>query len=215
LVIGVRDVSNRRTRIKICGVTSPADAMLAAEAGADAIGINFHPPSPRSVGPMMAAEIVAALPALVAPVGVFVNPDASRVARVLQRVRLDYLQFHGDEPAAFCRSFGVPYIKVAAITPDFDFDAFATRYPDARAFLLDTHDADLVGGTGRTFDWSRWPKTLRSLVLAGGLNPDNVASAVAVTRPYAVDVASGVEGEVEGRKDADRVARFVEAVANA
>ncbi|MCY4060359.1 MAG: phosphoribosylanthranilate isomerase [Gammaproteobacteria bacterium] len=199
-----------RTRVKICGVTTPTDARAAADAGADAVGINFHPPSPRSVGPLMAAEIATALPPFVAVVGVFVDPDADRVRRILDRVRLDGLQFSGDESAEFCRAFGLPYIKMAGMAPDFDFAAFEARYPDAQAFLLDTHDDDLAGGTGRSFDWSTWPDSEHRLILAGGLDPDNVAAAIAATQPYAVDVASGVEGDVKGRKDATLVRRFVE-----
>ena len=198
-----------RTRVKICGVTTPTDARMAADAGADAVGINFHPPSPRSVGPLMAAEIVAALPPFVAAIGVFVDPDADRVRRVLDRTRLDGLQFSGGESAEFCRTFGIPYIKVAGMETGFDFVAFEHRYPDAQAILLDTYDPNLAGGTGRSFDWSIWPSSDRRLILAGGLRPDNVAAAIAATRPYAVDVASGVEGEAMGRKDAELVGRFV------
>jgi len=203
-------VASARTRVKICGVTTPTDARLAAEAGADAVGINFHPPSPRSVGPLMAAEIAAALPPFVAAVGVFVDPDPDRVRRILDRVRLDTLQFSGDESAEFCRAFGLPYIKVAGMAPDFDFAGFQARFPDAQAFLLDTHDDNLAGGTGRPFDWSVWPDSDRRLILAGGLGPDNVAAAISATHPYAVDVASGVESDVKGRKDAALVRRFVE-----
>ena len=204
-----------RTRVKICGVTTPTDARAAADAGADAVGINFHPPSPRSVGPLMAAEIAAALPPFVAAVGVFVDPDADRVRRILDRVRLDALQFSGDESAEFCRAFRLPYIKMAGMAPDFDFAAFETRYPDAQAFLLDTYDDDLAGGTGRPFDWSNWPDSDRCLILAGGLDPDNVAAAISATQPYAVDVASGVEGDIKGRKDAALVRRFVEEAGHA
>ena len=188
---------------------------MAADAGADAVGINFHPPSPRSVGRLLAAEITRALPPFVAAVGVFVDPDADRVRRVLERTRLDALQFHGLEPAEFCRSFGLPYIKAARMAPDFDFEALASCYPDAQAFLLDTYDGDLAGGTGRAFNWCRWPGIDRSprsdlrLILAGGLSPDNVAEAITATRPYAVDVASGVEAGEKGRKNPELVARFV------
>ena len=203
-------MGSARTRVKICGVTTPTDARLAADAGADAVGINFHPPSPRSVGPLMAAEISAALPPFVAAIGVFVDPDADRIRRILDRVRLDGLQFSGDESGEFCRTFGLPYIKAAGMAPDFDFAEFEERYPDAQAFLLDNHDDQLAGGTGRPFDWSTWPNSDRRLILAGGLGPDNVAAAIAATHPYAVDVASGVEGNVRGRKDAALVSRFVE-----
>ena len=190
-------------------MTTPGDARTAADAGADAVGINFHPPSPRSVGPLMGGEIVAALPPFVAAVGVFVDPDADRVRRILERVRLDALQFSGHESPELCRAFGLPYIKVAGMAPDFDFAAFEARYPDAQALLLDSHDDDLAGGTGRSFDWSVWPDSARRLMLAGGLDPDNVAQAIARTQPYAVDVASGVEGNVKGRKEVDLVRRFV------
>ena len=203
-------MASARTRVKICGVTTPTDARLAADAGADAVGINFHPPSPRSVGPLMAAEIAAALPPFVAAIGVFVDPDADRIRRILDRVRLDGLQFSGDESGEFCRTFGLPYIKAAGMAPDFDFAEFEDRYPDAQAFLLDNHDDQLAGGTGRPFDWSTWPNSDRRLILAGGLGPDNVAAAIAAAHPYAVDVASGVEGNVRGRKDAALVRRFVE-----
>ena len=204
-----------RVRIKICGVTTPDDACLAASAGADAIGLNFHPPSPRAVNPKVAAQVAAPLPPFVAAVGLFVDPEPDFVATVLRHVRLDCLQFHGDEPAALCRSFGIPYVKATGVGEGFEFDAFACRYADARALLLDAPDAVRKGGTGQSFDWSAWPRSERPLILAGGLTPANVASAIAATRPYAVDVASGVEGATKGRKEAKRVAQLVEAVASA
>ena len=163
-----------------------------------------------------AAAIAGALPPFVAKVAVLVDPPAAQVAAVLDAVPVDYLQFHGNESSAFCRSFGRPYIKATGVTPGFDFAAFACKYADAAALLLDTFDPVRKGGTGQAFDWAAWPAASgRALILAGGLNPDNVAAAVAATRPFAVDVASGVEGPVPGRKDAARVARFVAAVANA
>lgn len=204
-----------RVRVKICGVKTPADGVLAAEAGADAIGLNFHAPSPRAVDSRRAAEIAAALPPFCVTVAVFVDPPERLVATVLNDVKPHALQFHGDEPAAFCRQFGHPYIKAAGIRAGFDFTPFADRYADAQALLLDTFDAERKGGTGRSFDWSSWPSSDKPLILAGGMNADNVASAIAATRPFAVDVASGVEGAVKGRKDARRVKRFVAAVANA
>lgn len=208
-------MAKSRTRVKICGVTTTSDALLAANAGADAVGLNFHPPSPRAVDLATAAEIAAVLPPFVATVGIFVDATPAAVAETLQAVRLDSLQFCGDEPSAFCRSFGVPYIKAAGMYEGFDFDAFSHRYSDASALLLDTFSPDLKGGTGRTFDWHAWPRSERLLVLAGGLDADNVADAIATTRPYAVDVASGVEGPVKGRKDARRLMRFFAAVAHA
>ena len=188
---------------------------MVASVGADAIGLNFHPPSPRAVSHEAAPRIVAALPPFVAAVGVFVDPQPDLVAAVLRRVRLDCLQFHGDESAEVCRSFGIPYVKAAGVGEGFQFDALASRYPDAQAFLLDTLDPIVKGGSGRSFDWTTWPRSKKPLILAGGLTPDNVADAVATTRPYAVDVASGVEGPTKGRKDAERVTRFMLAVADA
>lgn len=204
-----------RTRVKICGVTTASDALLAAEVGADAVGLNFYPPSPRAVAPSVAAKIAASLPPFVTVVGVFVNPQPSLVETVLDTMHLDSLQFHGDEPAPFCRRFGIPYVKTAGVGGHFDFDPFAAAYPDAQALLLDAFDPQRRGGTGQAFDWSRWPRSKRPLILSGGLEPDNVAAAIAVVRPYAVDVASGVEGVVKGRKDPQRVARFLAEAANA
>lgn len=204
-----------RVRVKVCGVTTVADARLVADAGADAVGLNFHAASPRAVDVEAAAAIAGALPPFVAAVGVFVDPPAVRVAAALAAVRLDWLQFHGSEPASFCRSFGRPYIKAAGMSAGFAFSAFAEQYADARALLLDAFDPVRKGGTGATFDWRAWPHSERALILAGGLTPDNVAAAIAATRPFAVDVASGVEGPTAGRKDAGRLARFVDAVANA
>lgn len=227
-----KSVQDARVRVKICGVTTPEDALLAVAAGADAVGINFHPPSPRCVSAAQAARIAAALPALVAAVGVFANPERSRVERVLAEARLDCVQFHGDESPAFCASFGVPYIKAAGLRPGFDFEDFAARFADARALLLDACDPRIPGGTGRTFDWRLWPRTTRPAILAGGLHCGNVAAAIAATRPFAVDVASGVEsvgaaaadaesaesaesGMARRRKDPERLRRFMEAVASA
>jgi len=182
---------------------------MAALAGADAIGLNFHPPSPRSLCPAAAAAVASMLPPFVQAVGVFVDPKPEWVVGVLRQVPLGALQFHGGESAAFCRSFGLPYIKAAAVDPDFRFRTLSANYPDAKALLLDAPSGARRGGTGKTFDWKRWPRTSRSLVLAGGLHPDNVAAAIAATRPYAVDVASGVEGPVPGRKVRAKVERFV------
>ena len=204
-----------RVRVKICGVKTPEDGLMAAAAGADAVGLNFHAPSPRAVPSKQAAEIAAALPPFVATVAVFVDPQPRLVETVLNDVRPHILQFHGNEPAEFCRQFGLPYVKAAGIREGLDFAAFSARYGDAQALLLDTFDAERKGGTGRAFDWSQWPRSDRSLILAGGLNVANVARAVAATQPYAVDVASGVEGAVKGRKDARLVKEFMAAVAHA
>ena len=202
-----------RVRVKICGVTTPTDAALAERAGADAVGLNFHRPSARALDLDGAKEVAAAVSPLVTVVAVVVNPEGGFVERLLRRVRVDCLQFHGEEEGAFCRSFGLPYWKAAGVDAAFDFGALARAHPDAAGFLLDAHDPRRRGGTGEAFDWSLWPSSDRRLMLAGGLTPGNVGGAIVATRPYAVDVASGVEGPVKGRKDGRRLEAFMAAVA--
>lgn len=204
-----------RVRVKICGVTTPEDGLLAVDAGADAIGLNFHPASPRAVSAKRAAAIRLALPPFVAVVGVFVDPAKHVVREAQAAARLDLLQFHGTESAAFCRQFGTPYMKAVGFARGFDFDAWQGAHAEASALLLDGSRAGRSGGTGVPFDWGLWPRSERKLVLAGGLNPDNVAEAVRMTRPFAVDVASGVEGATKGRKDRARLQDFMAAVADA
>jgi phosphoribosylanthranilate isomerase len=163
------------TRIKICGITRPEHAQAAAEAGADAIGVVFYAGSPRAVEVGQAQEIVAALSPFVAAVGLFVDADAVTIESVLERVPLDMLQFHGVEPPAFCASFGRPWLKALRMQPGEDIAGLAGRYTSARALLLDSFKPGMPGGTGETFDWSRIPALPRPLVLAGGLDPENVA----------------------------------------
>ena len=204
----------RRVRIKVCGVTTPADAVAAVDAGADAIGLNFHAPSPRAVSFEQAAAVRRALPPFVAAVGVFVDPGEELVRGAVHEARLDVLQFHGNESAAFCRQFGLPYVKAVGVDAGFCFDAWQERYPEAAALMLDGSHGGRSGGTGVAFDWRAWPRSERRLILAGGLDPANVAAAIRATRPFAVDVASGVEGAVKGRKDADLMDDFCRAVAS-
>lgn len=203
------------TRVKICGITRSEDALAAAHAGADAIGLVFAPASPRRVSAAQAAAIVAALPPFVTSVALFVDPLAEQVRAVLEALRPDLLQFHGDEPPDFCAAFGLPYIKAVRVRPETDLLQYAARYAGARGLLLDAYHPDRHGGTGRRFDWDLIPADLpRPIVLAGGLDPDNVAAAVRQVRPWAVDVSSGVES-AKGIKDAGRVARFMREVRNA
>ncbi|MEO8849380.1 MAG: phosphoribosylanthranilate isomerase [Casimicrobiaceae bacterium] len=211
------------TRIKICGITRPADGVAAARAGADAIGLVFWDGTPRRVDFDAARAIVAALPPMVSVVGLFVDPSAAEVNAALAAVTLDLLQFHGSESAPFCRTFGRPYLKAIAVRDGVDLLKCAQAYDDAAGWIFDAHvPGDLPGGTGQRFDWSRLPHgTARPLVLSGGLDAANVAQAIDQVRPYAVDVSSGVEVQDEagkprrGLKDPARIDAFVKAVRHA
>lgn len=199
----------RRTRVKICGFTRPEDAQAAVRLGADAIGLVFYPPSPRHVEIDQARAIVAALPPFVTVVGLFVDEEPAQVRRVLEQVRIDLLQFHGDEEPDYCGGFGKPYIKALRMTPGLELATAMGAYDDASGFLLDAWHPDAKGGTGSRFDWKLIPTELAgSLILAGGLAPGNVAEAMQTARPYALDVSSGVEAE-KGIKDADKMAAFL------
>jgi phosphoribosylanthranilate isomerase len=203
------------TRIKICGITRAEDGLAAAQSGAHAIGLMFYEKSPRFVTLEKAREIIAALPLFVARVGVFVNPAAVQVRNVLEALRLDLLQFHGDEAPEFSRQFGLPYIKAVQVKQDVDLVQYASRYREAKGLLLDTHSEGVYGGTGKSFDWRLIPPTLPlAVILSGGLNERNVAAAVRQVKPWAVDVSSGVES-AKGIKDAAKIAAFITEVKNA
>lgn len=183
-----------RTRVKICGLTRLEDVQAAVKAGADAIGLVFYEPSPRSVDLQQAAELAKAVPAFVTVTGLFVNPTVAEVTEVLKQVDLDLLQFHGDESATFCEQFGRPYIKAIRVREETDLQAHAVDYQNAKALLLDAYRPGVPGGTGETFDWGLIPADLNCpVILAGGLNSSNVAEAIAQVKPYAVDVSGGVE----------------------
>ena len=203
-----------RTRIKICGITRPADARAAAEAGADAIGLVFYPPSPRYLSAERAVEIRDALPPFVQTVALFVDPDAAQVAQVLGRVRPAMLQFHGDESPAFCAQFGVPYVKACRVRAGVDLLEYLRAFSGAAAWLLDSF-VEEYGGVGERFDWSLVPaRRDRPLILSGGLARDNVAEAIRRVRPWGVDVSSGVES-AKGIKDAAKIAAFIAEVRHA
>jgi phosphoribosylanthranilate isomerase len=198
-----------RTRVKICGITRPEDGVEAARLGADAIGLVFYAKSPRAVTTEQAVEIITTLPPFVTTVGLFVDPSVEEVETVLAEVPLEMLQFHGDEAPVFCDRFGRPYLKAIRMRDDVDLAAERERYKNARGLLLDTYQPALPGGTGESFDWGRVPRELAtSIVLAGGLTPDNVAAAVKQVHPYAVDVSGGVEAS-KGIKDAAMMAAFI------
>ncbi len=200
---------------KICGLTRADDVVAAADAGADALGFNFFAASSRFIAPDLARQlclVAAKASAAMERVGLFVDPSVEQVQAVLSAVDLSMLQFHGDESEDFCRQFGMPYIKVLAPTPEVDVEELVQGYESAWALLLDVHDPQLKGGTGRQFDWSLWPQGHhRRLILAGGLDAENVAAAIRQTQPFGVDVASGVESASKGLKDPTKVRRFIEA----
>ena len=204
-----------RTRVKICGITREQDAAAAVEQGADAIGLVFYPASPRHVTVERAAAICRELPPFVTSVALFVNAPADEIARVVDEVGVDLLQFHGQECADYCAQHRRPWIRAIRMKPETDVLAEQRAFAAARGLLLDAYRPGVPGGTGETFDWARIPTGLASqIVLAGGLNPANVAAAVRSVRPYAVDVSGGVEVE-KGIKDPDKIKAFMHEVRNA
>lgn len=203
-----------RTRVKICGITRVEDAQIAVAAGADAIGLVFYPKSPRAVSIEQAQQIVACVPAFVTCVGLFVDASTSEVQNVLDRVPLDLLQFHGDESPEYCAAFQRPWIKALRVRPGLDLEAAAQRYSASRGLLLDAYKAGVPGGTGEVFDWQLIPEQLPlPVVLAGGLDAQNVAQAVRAVKPFAVDVSGGVELG-KGIKDPDKILAFTREVAS-
>lgn len=201
-----------RTRVKICGFTRIDDAVYAAQAGADAIGLVFYPPSPRHVEIGQAVQIVNALPAFTSVVALFVDEQDARIREVLAHVAIDYIQFHGDEPAESCRAYGKRYIKAIRMQDGVDINALAEIYHDAAGLLLDAYHPQAKGGTGSSFDWDLIPKQCAlPIILAGGLDAGNAKLAVTIAKPYAVDVSSGVEVE-KGIKDCQKIAAFIKAV---
>ncbi|WP_373510899.1 phosphoribosylanthranilate isomerase [Thiocapsa sp.] len=201
-----------RTRVKICGLTRRADLDAAVAAGVDAVGFVFHPSSPRAVSPEEAHDLCAGLPPFVTAVGLFVDASAEEIRAILNRVPLELLQFHGEEDPELCASFGRRWIKAVRMRPGVDLAAQRRRYEQAAGLLLDTFDPARPGGTGQRFDWDRIPTALApSIVLAGGLDADNVGEAICLVRPFAVDVSGGVEAS-KGIKDHDKIRDFMQRV---
>lgn len=202
-------------RSKICGITRVEDALAAAAAGADAIGLVFYAKSPRAVSVEQAQQIIAALPPFVTTVGLFVDMPRPELQQILAQVPLDLLQFHGDESVEQCEGYGRPYIKALRVKAGDDIAAQMAQYPSASGVLLDTFVEGVPGGTGLAFDWSLVPAELpKPVILAGGLTPYNVATAIDRVRPYAVDISGGVES-AKGIKDADKVRAFIRAARGA
>lgn len=204
-----------RTRVKICGITRIDDALTVSEAGADAIGLVFYEKSPRFVNAEQAADISRSVPPFITRVALFKDAEPATVEQVLTTAGIDLLQFHGSEPPSYCEQFGLPYIKAIGLKGVHNIKDFLSsvqfQYHQAKGLLLDGHAPGEPGGSGERFDWSLLVKLDQPVILAGGLHPENVAEAVTIVRPYAVDVSSGVES-APGIKDPERVAAFVKNV---
>lgn len=201
-----------RVRVKICGITRLEDALIAVEHGADAIGLVFYEPSPRNITIKQAREIASQIPAFVSVVGLFVDADATFIKEVISQVKLDLLQFHGDETPEECAQFNHPFIKAIRVKPDTNLVQYAEDFVAARGLLLDAYTEGLPGGTGHTFDWNLIPEQLtKPVILAGGLNVANVAKAILKVKPYAVDISGGVEIS-KGIKDSVKISAFMQQV---
>ena len=205
----------KRTRIKFCGMTRPGDVRLACELGIDALGFVFVKTSPRCLAIERLDGLRSAVSPLVSVVALFMDQSINDVSAVIRVLQPTMLQFHGRENDAYCRRFGLPFIKSIAMAEDDDAVMEAgKRYPSASAFLLDGHAAGQQGGRGETFDWTRVPMLDRPVFLAGGLEPGNVGVAIGTARPCAVDVSSGIESS-PGIKDGEKMRKFVDEVRRA
>jgi len=203
-----------RTRVKICGLTTIDDIVNAVTSGADALGFNMFPASPRFVPEDQLSELSKSVPPFISKVGLFVNADASKVEALAAKAKFDLLQFHGDESDDYCAQFGLPFIKVVRLSPVMSLDEEIKKFPNSHGILVDAHDEVLFGGTGKTLDWSNLLEIDQPLILAGGLTPENVATAISQVKPFAVDVSSGVEVS-KGVKDPKKIRDFMVAVRNA
>ena len=202
-------------QVKICGITNSEDARAAVDAGADAIGLIFYQGSKRCIDERLAAEIVSLLPPYTSINALFVNPTEAEVRKVLSTVDVSQIQFHGEEPPAFCEDFGRPYVKSIPVVDTTRMQALVADHANARAYLFDTHVTGEYGGTGKTFDWTKMPeKNIGHRILAGGLNTENVAKAIRIACPDAVDVSSGVESQ-PGIKNHETLKRFIAAAKQA
>ena len=198
------------TRVKLCGFTHPDDVAIAVDLGADALGFVFYPPSPRALTLEQAVVLTRPVPAFVTRVGLFVDASEAMVRETFDRARLNLVQYHGAETPEFCQAVGLPYIRAIRVRPEMDLIAEMERYGDASGFLLDAYKPGVPGGTGESFDWGLIPKTDRPVILAGGLTPENAMDAIQVVAPWALDVSGGIES-APGRKDPDKMARFIAA----
>jgi phosphoribosylanthranilate isomerase len=201
-----------RTRVKICGFTTIDEAVYAAHLGVDAIGLVFYPPSPRNISIKQAIKIVAALPAFISVVALFVDESETIIKQVLKQVAIDVIQFHGSESSQACCLYRKPYIKALSMDKTMDVNLVAMHYQKASALLLDTYHPHAKGGTGERFDWNLIPQSCTlPIILAGGLTPENAGLAITQVNPYALDVSSGVEIK-KGIKDLVKIRTFISAV---
>lgn len=202
-------------KIKICGITNIDDALNASLLGADALGFVFVGKSPRYITPLNTSIIIDALPPFISKVGLFVNPSKEEVEDAIRVAKFDLLQFHGDENEEFCNQFNLPYIKAISVKSEVNLVEYETNYNSASALLLDTYSEKARGGTGTTFDWNLIPaEESKPLIIAGGLNNENITDLLRHTTPYAVDVSGGVE-VLKGKKDYKKMENFILGVRNA
>ncbi|MEK9555034.1 MAG: phosphoribosylanthranilate isomerase [Gammaproteobacteria bacterium] len=201
------------TRVKFCGFTHQDDVAQAVALGADALGFVFYGPSSRYVSPEHAQTLTRSVPAFVTRVGLFVNEEAETVQRIFEIARLNLIQYHGEESPEFCDAIGLPYIKAFRVRKGMDLRTEMDRYPNASGFLLDAYVKGQPGGTGERFDWELIPQSHAPIILAGGLTPDNAKDAIDQVAPWALDVSGGIETK-PGRKDPDKMARFMDACRN-
>ena len=201
------------TRVKFCGLRHKDDIADAVALGVDALGFVFYEPSSRSVAPEDAATLTRAVPAFLTRVGLFVNENAETIKRIFEIAQLNLIQYHGEESPEFCDSVGLPYIKAFRVQQDMDIRGAMDRYPNASGFLLDAYVRGQPGGTGERFDWGLIPRSYAPIILAGGLTPDNAKDAIEQVAPWALDVSGGIESK-PGRKDPDKMARFMDACRN-
>ncbi len=202
------------TQIKICGITNTVDALNAASLGADAIGMIFYPPSSRNLDCSQAAAVRNCLPETVSSIAVVVDPGEDLVFDIVSQVKPDFIQYHGFEPPELCDDVGIPYIKAVRVRSTEQILQTIESYANAKAFLLDAYEKDRVGGTGRKFSWDLIPQAQVPIILAGGLNAENVGEAIGQVHPLAVDVSTSVEAS-GGRKDRTAMEQFIFAVRSA
>jgi len=198
-----------RTRVKICGITKKKDALFASNLGVDALGFVFYKDSPRYIDPIDAGKIISCLHPFILRVGLFVNNDADFVRDSINKSRINFLQFHGDESEEYCNQFNLPYIKSISMKEDINLLECCKNYNSASALLLDTFSKKLKGGTGEVFDWDKIPGKLSiPLIIAGGLDSENISNLIETVKPFCVDVSGGVESS-KGVKDEKKMKEFM------